>query len=220
MKTLASIILGMCLSILAAVACAGSGGVETQIFSARFQKIYRDRAELMTEKRHQLEFDSGVVVDDCKGYLEAEKTSTPTSSLTACGYDICHVLDAFGKAAPSTGYKPESYSRELLERFEWRGILEGFEQEEKSGRTLSEIRDPLLTAVDKYSLKRDEKEVVDFSLTVLSDADLNGNGKPDWLISYFEKWYGGSGISCLTGVIWDAGPAGPLEADLYPLRNR
>lgn len=200
---------------------AGSDRVEDHIFTDYVRRVYRDRAALMAEKRAHFKFSSGRVVEDCTGFLEEEMNSAVDNDWGYCDYAICHVLYAFMKAAPSSGYKPESFSKELLERLEWKLILDlAYPDRIGPARTLAVVNDPLLKMASKFRLERNMEEGLYYSLNVLSDADLNGNTKPDWLISYSHKWQLGTERECLTGIIWDVEPTGPLRVDQYPLRPK
>lgn len=207
------------ISILApAFAFAGGDRVEDHIFTDYVRQLYRDRTSLIAEKRTPFKFTSGRVVDDCTGFLEEEMTSAVADQWGYCEYNKCHVLDAFMKAAPSFGYIPESYSKELLERMEWKLILDlVYPDRADTVRTIAGVNDPLVKMPDKYGLERVTEGGLDYLVFFVSDADLNGNSKPDWLITYNHKWQLGTERECLTGIIWDVEPTGPLRVDVYPL---
>ena len=81
--------------------------------------------------------------------------------------------------------------------------------------TIADLKNPHVSLKDKYTVEIDEDDWYE-EVAIDSDSDLNGNGKPDWLISVFEKSIGGTLHDCSVFIVYDAEPTGLLKASEVP----
>ena len=200
---------------------AEDGGVENFILDKGTLKIFRVGDEYMVEKLPEVKFENGVKVNNCNEYLEALKTSNPEDTtwnrIFECRYSGCAQVRALQNAKPHNGYRPKSYAVELFNRLDLGSFPTDIVVNERvveGMKTLANFKLPFVRIEDDYTIVYNEPEVWWEKIMVVSDADINGNGKPDWFLDQQDKALRGSAVDCTPLVIYDVEPTGLLKATL------
>ena len=192
------------------------------IFSDYLQDAYKNYDAFLLKKRGEVEFESGAKPANCAEYLEALKTSEVRYGqyhrTMSCQFSGCVPAEIIKKGQPHAGYSPKSYSEELKNRFDFQSFRNSFRKRmeiDHKIRTMADLKSPFVKVVNPYMLVFEDADWYE-QIELEADADLNGNGKPDWLISVVEKAIGGTLFDCSVLIVYDVEPTGLLTASEVP----
>lgn len=131
----------------------------------------------------------------------------------------CYAHVMLLKAGPHDGYRPESYAEEeLYRRLDFKSFLNSSRQkmEEENQHAFADLKGYKYSFEGNYAVYRDDGDWHE-GACILSDADLNGNGEPDWLINVEAFARTGTLRSYSIVVAYDVKPTGLIKVeDLIP----
>lgn len=126
----------------------------------------------------------------------------------------CYAEVPLLKARPHKGYRPASYAEEFFRRLDFKTFLNSTRQRmvEDDQHALADLKGEPYVIRGKYCLTLDE-EYWHEAGCVVADADINGNGKPDWLIAWETYPKKGGTLRLYTMLAaYDVEPTGLIEA--------
>ena len=196
--------------------------IDQYIFGDFYQNAYHSLDAFLVKSRGNVEFVNGAHATTCAEYLEALKVSEVTdgvnNKMEECPFTGCVIAATMQRGKPHNGYRPKSYSQELEKRLDLRSFYNSLHLrfgKDTTKHTIADLKNPHVSLKDQYAVVIDEDDWFE-RIGINSDADFNGNGKPDWLISLFEKSIGGTLHDCNVFIVYDAEPTGLLKASEVP----
>lgn len=178
--------------------------------------------EWLIKPRKEVTFSNGTKAVNCEEYIKARRTSvlrdTKMDLMIGCEYAACIALEQMQLAKPHNGYRPESHTSELLNRLDLRSFYNAPEGDLDSPdkHTLADLNDSNIKLVGDREIFRQVDNLWLTRFFIFSDADLNGNGEPDWIFMGTEKALDVPYLECNVFVIYDVKPTGLLKAVGYP----
>jgi len=203
--------------------CTGGPGSDAspEIFDPDLASAFQNSERTLSEPRTELRFESGRMVRDCRGYLEArgagdEVDGTRYYRSMQGEYVVCDMLELLREAQPvSPARRPPSfYTSALTERLD----LNSF------GSSLREGSNPapasVLSAIPGLALKAEGFSVTSdtdgwyYQFEVVARADFTKDGREDWLVYLNDMSREGSYLTHNLLVVTDAGRPGRLRVSL------
>jgi hypothetical protein len=189
------------------------------VFSATLRQALAQRAQVLTAKRTALPFSDGATADSCATYVHARNAGaqiaeTVDAQLVASEYLICEAVDLLPAREAAVGKTPDKLGARLATQLDLRSFPSSLGPQLDTERyTLAALSNALKTD-DVAATLEDESSTIRFE--VAAEADLNGDGKQDWIVWMADESRDGNYRGYATLVIDDATAAGPLKGKVYP----
>lgn len=201
--------------LLSSISAIAGDGMEKHIFFEYYRAFH-------TEMLHgKVEVRSGPLEMCVKlrhGPLERMEYDDSPKHVAITG-NSCYAHVMLLKARPHNGYRPESYAEELYRRLDFKSFRNSSRQKmvEENQHAFADLKGFEYAFEGKYSVYRDDGDWME-GACVISDADLNGNGEPDWLIAV--EAYARTGTLRYNSIVvaYDVKPTGLIKVeDLVPV---
>jgi hypothetical protein len=189
------------------------------VFSATLRQALAQREQVLTAKRTALPLSDAATADSCATYLQARKAGrqiaeTVDAQLVASEYLVCEAVDLLPASEASAGETPDKLGARLAKQLDLRTFPSSLgPQLDGERHNLAALSDTVKTD-DVAATLEDESSTIRFE--VVAEADLNRDGKPDWIVWMADEARDGNYRGYATLVIEDATASGPLKAKLYP----
>jgi len=202
-------------------ATADGAAAQTLIFDKNLAVAYKNYDRVMSEKKTALEFESDIKVESCAEYLAAKKASTVAENfadrLYLSEYVVCDALAILKQAAAAKRLdnKPTAvnYGKEIYNRLDIGNLPASIaDSADRQPQILKNRLAGMRPKVTKYKVEADTKQQF-FSVQTIAVADVNGNGKPDWILRTIDEGREGNYRNYAIWLILDAEKSGVLKAE-------
>lgn len=195
------------------------------IYDAALAKAYKNYDRSVSEKRQEIDFESGAKASNCLEYGREKATSTVkediANQLYQSEYLVCDALQIL-KAADQSGqysFKRKSrmnYGKEIFNRLDLNGFPSSLAQNlSGQNKTFAQEQSRLRPKVNRLSVVSDTK-TWNFAVQVVAETDANRDGKKDLIVYVVDESKEGNLRSYSTLVIYDADGKGDLKAVAPP----
>ena len=191
----------------AAFAAEINAAPETKIYNQQVREAYQHYASTLTEKRNDLVFENGDKANDCNTYLKASKASAigegVNNQIIKGEYLVCDVLSLLGKRQFIIPKIMPKIGERLATQVDLRSFPSSvFPQLNDRKFTLSKLTGKLTVGATAVSL-----DSVDwhYTIEVVATADINNNGKTDWIFWLVDEARMGNYRGYQTLVAYDVG---------------
>lgn len=213
---------------LAAVLAMGCGHSETrgrrtsdapEIFSEDVRFAMADPGDAMMRVRSPLVLDGGKPVRNCTGYLEARRAGvgiaeSAEARLVASEYVVCDVMDALRCATRGVPGARRKVGQELADRLDLRQLRTSLGPRlDDRTHTLATLGDAIQTTDTSASLTLADWT---FILRLVAMADVDADGRSDWIVSLTDEASTGSYRDYAVLVVFDPESPGPLRVQTWP----
>jgi hypothetical protein len=217
---------GLLVLAAALVAGCGHGGTGSrsatdapEIFSADLRAAFAHPEDAMTTTRSSLPLDNGRIVRNCAEYVAAQRAGAAVAEstearLVASEYVLCDALDALRCTTRGVPGAWPKIGDDLAHRLDLRQFPTSFGPrlgEQMS--TLAALGDALRTDETSVELATDDWK---FVLRLVAVADVDGDGKSDWIVSLADEARNGTYRDYELLVVSDPERAGALRAHTWP----
>ena len=213
----------LCISaVLVQVAACGQPAERSAagltIFSPTLRQALAQRQQVLSAKRTALSLSDGATVNSCESYLKARKAGaqiaeTVAAQLVASEYLLCEAMDLLPAKASGTGRMPDKLGTRVAKQLDLRTFPSSLGPQLDAERyTLAALSDAV-KADDVAAAIEDESSTLRFE--VVAEADINRDGKQDWIIWMTDESRDGNYRGYATLVVDDVTASGPLRATAY-----
>lgn len=218
MRTTASTVL----FVLSLAACASTttASNEVMILNPELRTANADYATSMAAPRSPMMMGSGATVSSCGEYLAlrdgVDIEPSPNNRIPALEYVVCDSLSVLQDASPVAATDiSDNMGEALATRLDLRSFRSSMHQRTTDEAfTLQALVDhPLVIGAHKVEL---DSPGWYFKLEVVAVADMNANGKPDWLTRVVDQSLEGTYLAIYPLIIHDPGASGLLKASPLP----
>lgn len=192
---------------------------EPQIISEDVRAAVAHPDDAMTRTRSPLGLDNGTTVRNCTDYLAAQRAGAEIAEFTearlvASEYVVCDVMDALRCAARGAQGPMRKVGQELADRLDLRQIRTSLGPRlDDRAHTLATLGDALQTTDIRASLTLADWT---FVLSLAAVADVDGDGRSDWIVSLADEARTGSYRDYGVLVVLDPERPGPLRVQKWP----
>lgn len=215
------------LAIVVSILASGCGHSETrrttgdapEIFSEAVRAAVARPNDAMTTRRAALSLDSGLIVYTCADYLKARRAGAAVAEsagarLASSEYAVCDTLDAVRCSTRGVGGRHANVGDDLASRLDLRQVRSSLGPRlDDRIHTLAALGEPLHASDTEVSLATDDWT---FILRIVAVADVDGDGRSDWVLWMTDEARSGSYREYATLVVLDPDKPGPLRALPWP----
>lgn len=210
------------ISLLVLWAPAFGGELEKFILNKNYNENLPPEDDWLRGPRTEVYFADGTTAENCEEYLLKRKSVLRNDSkmnlIIDCEYKDCIYYELLQKAKPHNGYRPKSHTEELMKRLDLRSFYNqpSGSLDSPDKHTLNDLNDPNIQLLNESEIFRPVGDLAETRFHIFADADLNGNGEPDWVFGTTEHALDVNFLYCNVFVIYDVKPTGMLKAVGYP----
>lgn len=218
----------LALAALLAAGCAhghksqGRASDGPELVSEPLRAALARPAEAMTAARTRLTLQSGVVVSTCDAYLRARRAGAEVSEstdarLASSEYLVCDALDAVRCADHGAGGGHAAFGDELAARLDLREIPSSLGPRlDERVHTLAALGEPLRKSATEVGVLSADWT---FALRLAAVADVDGDGKSDWVVWMTDEARTSTYRNYATLVILAPDNPGPLRIVRWPSKG-
>ena len=191
-----------------------------RIHSEALRAAFAQPQTALKQSRKPLAFTDGVFIRDCSSYLTALRAGstvadTVEAQTVASEYLICDGIDALRCAEGlGAGARASEPARELANRLDMRHIPSSASpQVDGNTHTLSQLGDVVEVSETTVALELEESNL---RFEIVAEADVNGDGKTDWIVWFADEAKGGNDRGYVTLLVPSPGEPGLLSASPWP----